>query len=398
MSFPRMDLDEAHSPRETSQVHAHRVQNTQSKLPAFRFADLHRSNSLPVQPASIRRDSASSSYHNDTVQSATQGSKPSPLSSSRTASGYSVASTTIVHPLPALDSGPGTFPSSLLTGGPGSAQRAESCNTAAKPSPQKASSPHILQENRRPRAKRAPASYSSNGLETKSGPPPALSSLRSHQLELSQRPPEQSTSEWAQQQQQLLAPTHINNSEPAQPEGGPLANRAAPGATRILPIRKFRSSSTRSSLGMGSRDSYYRYESPEDEDMEDERDQTLRALHGYPTPQRGTAPRRASAADRMEESVDEQDSPSRTGDLFLDLALENLELQNSAEKNAKRKSATERMVSFPASFSPYLMLHPPGFSGCCRTAHCSVGCFTTLPSHALGYIPELGPPSSLEPR
>lgn len=352
-----MDLDEAHSPEQTSQVHAHRVKNTQSKLPAFRFVDLNRSISLPVWSSSIRRDSASGGYHNETTQNtSTQGNNPSTPSSNRTASGYSIASTTIVHPQKLVDSGPGTVPLSSLTGGPGSAQRAETCN-AATVTPHEASSRHILQENRRPRPKRAPASYSSNGLETKSGPPPALSSLRSYQLELSPKPPEQSTSEWAQQQQKLLAPSYIKNNENTKPERGQLSNKASNRA-RIPPIRNFTSSSTRSSLGMGSRGSYYRYESPEDEDMEDDRDQTLRALQGYPTPQRGSASRRESNASRHEEAVEERSTPSRTGDLFLDLAFENLELQNSAEKNAKRNSATERIVSSLNSFSPFLTLHP----------------------------------------
>ena len=353
-----MDLDEVHSPEETSKVHAHRVKNTQSKLPAFRFADIQRRNSLP---SGICRDSASAYHRLNTTQTATQADhNSSPLSSSRTASGYSDASTTIVHPLP-TDSGPGTGSLSSLTGGPGSATRAETCN-AAPAGPHTASSPHVLQENRRPRAKRAPASYSSNGLETKSGPPPALSSLLSTKLELSQKPPEQSTSEWAQQQQQLLAPGYIKKNENTKPERGQFSNRPSAEGSRILPIRNFTSSSTRSSLGMGSRGSYgYRYESPEDEDMDDDRDQTLRALQGYPTPQRPTAAsRRSSVADRNEETTEKRTSLSGTGDLFLDLALEDLEHQNSAEKTAKRNSATERMVSFIliTSCSPFQCCNP----------------------------------------
>lgn len=349
-----MCLDHAHSPEQTSLLHAHRVRNTPSKLPAFRFADTQGRDLLPV-PSNIRRDSASG-YRTTTTQTTTQGGdNPSPPSSSRTVSLYSNASTTIVHPLPAVDSGPGTT-SSLLTGGPGSAHRAETCNTGTL-GPHTASSPHILQENRRPRAKRAPASYSSNGLETKSGPPPAMSSLKSLKLMLAQRPPEQSTSEWAQQQQQLLAQGYINNNQATKPEKRQLSNKALSGTTQ--PRRNVTSSSRRSSIGMESRGSYD--ESAEDEEMEDDRDQTLRALQGYPTPQRPTAASRMkSEGDRNAETQAKRMSLSGTGDLFLDLALEDMELQNSADKNAKRNSGTDRTVSFPLTSSfPSSMLHPP---------------------------------------
>lgn len=388
--FPEaMDLDEAPSPKETSELHAHRVQNTQSKLPAFRFVDLHRRSSLPVQTSGIRRDSSIGSQHTKPATLDTkipkQGEKdhnPSPLNSNRTAS---YASTTIHHPQsPQVDSGPGTGLLSSLTGGPGSATRAETCNAEGQ-HPQKPSSPHILQENkasRRPRPKRAPASYSSNGLETKSGPPPALSSLRASQLEVSASTA--STSEWAQQQQQLLG-----KNIRTEPERGQLSNRPSTSAgARIPSIRNFTPSSAMSSVGMGSeRGTYYRYESPEDEDMDaDDRDHTLRALQGYPTPQRPTASRRESAAERNDEVMEETSTPPRTGDLFLDLALENIEV----DKVAKRNSASERIVSLLTFFLPFFVAasHPVS-NPRCRTTRCSVGCFKPQPSYGLEIYAEL---------
>lgn len=111
---------------------------------------------------------------------------------------------------------------------------------------------------------------------------------------------------------------------------------------------------------MGSeRGSYYRYESPEDEDMDaDDRDHTLRALQGHPTPQRPTALHRESAAEHNNEVMEETSTPPRTGDLFLDLALENLEV----DKVAKRNSASERIVSLLTSFLPFFRCGvPSGF-------------------------------------
>lgn len=356
MSFELMDLDYAHSPEKTSELLAHRVGNTQSKLPAFRFADISRRNSLSVPKK--RRDSASG-YQPNTTQTTTQGGEnPRPASSSRTASGYSNASTTVVHPLPSVDSGAGISSLSSVTGGPGAAHRAETCNTAPA-GPHTASSPHILQENGRPRAKRAPASYSSNGLETKFYPPPAMSSLKSLKL-LSQQAPEQSTSEWAQQQQQILASGYIKNNGATKPERGQLSNKASSGASQMPATRKVTPWSARSSRGMESKGSHYSDESPEDEVMEDDRDQTLRALQGFPTSQRPTAASRMnSEAGMSEETPEKRTSLSGTGDLFLDLALEEMELQNSTEKKAKRDSAPERIVSFPQlQILAFSMSHP----------------------------------------
>lgn len=88
----------------------------------------------------------------------------------------------------------------------------------------------------------------------------------------------------------------------------------------------------------------------------DDRDQTLRALQGYPTPQRPTASRRESAAERNDETMVETSTPPRTGDLFLDLALENIEV----DKVAKRHSASERIVSLLTFSFPFFVAasHP----------------------------------------
>ncbi len=335
-----MDLDKVHSPEQTSQVHAHRVQNNQSRLPSFRFADLQRSNSLPVQPPStIRRVSANSCLSADTtIYRPTQGDGVEADNS---------PSTTLTK-IASSDSGPGTVPLSTrqatVTGGAGSAPLAESCYK-----PRKSPQPKQFQENRGP--KRTAVAYSINGNKTTPKPLPALSTnnqLREIQSELSQKPVEVITSEWARDQQQLLEPSYTNEHATIRIEiEEPRSTTATPGA-QVQPIRAFRPSATRTkSRKMGSRNSYYRYESGEEDDIEDDRDQTLRALQGNYSNSSEKPPRRSSVASRYDDDVPEnRGGAGRTGDLFLDLAFENLQQQERADDEDKsRLAATPRRVS-----------------------------------------------------
>jgi hypothetical protein len=130
----------------------------------------------------------------------------------------------------------------------------------------------------------------------------------------------------------ITSKTSSNNDSIAKTE-----QQTAPKETRkavIPPIRSFRSSATRKSLGM-DRESFYGYDGAGDQYQdEDDRDRTLRALEGNYREDSRT--RRNTYSSNREEL-----SPQRNnGDLFLDLALDDLSRQNSNESDDRDNATT----------------------------------------------------------
>jgi len=327
-----MDLDdEAHTPEKTIKVHAHRLDHTSSKLPAFRFADLQRSNSLPV--SALLTPASDSDFTPDTSPYATKpGALRSPFPGQERASDIATR---------AVDSGTSSSSTKATTAPTGGSGAALADPYNCYPS----NSPSQRQESRRGR--KPPASHSSNGIGTFARPPPALSTQRSIPPEPAVRPQNQSTTEWALAQQQLALEKVQSSPATAEPQGTTntkpeeqLQAGTPTSAARIPPIRSFRSSATRTSLGMESR-SYYQYDSSEEhDDDDDDRDRTLRALVGHSN-EEYTDRRRTYSADR--EHIESPDNGRTSGDLFLDLALDDLSRRESNEDRDKaRTTAQER--------------------------------------------------------
>lgn len=306
-----MDCDEPHYPDKTSNLHAHRLDHTPSKLPAFRFADLQRSHTLP------------------------DSSPTAPPPNNRSVSDTAVQRITT---------------KSQTTTSPREQERALANSTETRTTSYPPNSSSKVQESRRGR--RPPASHSSNGIETNTGPPPALSTQHSFPPEAPVRPPNTSTTQWALAQQKLT----LGNLQSALPAAGPEPTKdtetpqrkktvslpTTQTRPRIPPIRSFRSSATRTSLGMDSR-SYYQYDGADDRE---DRDQTLRALEGY-----GDNSRRETYS-REPEYRDQTRNNGGTEDLFLDLALDDL---SHGYPQDKPTTTNRRTVSWPdASIYPCL--------------------------------------------
>lgn len=306
-----MDCDEPHYSDKTSNVHAHRLDHTPSKLPAFRFADLQRSHTLPGSSLTAPPDSHNNRSVSDTaVQRITTKSQ-----------------TTL----------------------PREQERALANSTESRTTSYPPNSSSKVQESRRGRS-RAPALHSSNGIETHTGPPPALSTQHSFPPEAPVRPPNTSTTQWALAQQKLTlgnlqsAPSAAG-PEPTKDTRTPQRKKTVSLPTtqtrpRIPPIRSFRASATRSSLGMDNRP-YYQYDGANDRE---DRDQTLRALEGYEDNSR------RDTFSREQEYRDQSRNNGGTEDLFLDLALDDL---SHGYPQDKPTTTNRRTVSWPdASIHP----------------------------------------------
>ncbi|KFY40425.1 hypothetical protein V494_03508 [Pseudogymnoascus sp. VKM F-4513 (FW-928)] len=316
-----MDCDEPHYSDKPSNLHAHRLDHTPSKLPAFRFADLQRSQTLPDSSPT----SAPPHSHNN----------------------RSVSDTAVQR-----------ITTKSQTTSPREQERALANSTETRTTSYPPNSSSRVQESRRGR--RAPASHSSNGIETYTGPPPALSTQHSFPSEAPARPPNTSTTQWALAQQKLT----LGNLHSALPAAGPEPTKAGTPQRkesvslpttqtrpRIPPIRSFRSSATRSSLGMDSRP-YYQYDGADDRE---DRDQTLRALEGYEDNSR------RDTFSREQEYRDQTRNNGGTEDLFLDLALDDLShgypqekpVTTTTNRRTSRIALPNNRSSLPPLTNPY---------------------------------------------
>lgn len=312
------DAEDPHSPEKAINLHAHRLDNNPSKLPAFRFVDLSRA---PLAVSTLLTPDSERASANSPRITSSVGDEVLNTSTSTPASSYS----------------PTKRPSTSPGGSPGGIQFP---TTPSQPVP--AFVPRL--QDKRPR--RAPASHSSNGIETATGPPPALSTQRSSVGD-SPRIPNTSTTEWALAQQQLALQTlnspaaHIRNAKPTNPRNLRSASKSLDESTStkplIPPIRSFRPSAMRASLEMNPK-SFHRFEVQAGDEGSD-RDRTLRALEGYPDNERTAQSLHARDQD------EQRQSNMGTEDLFLNLARDDSDSQRNNGIGDNSSHTERRRVS-----------------------------------------------------
>jgi hypothetical protein len=315
------ESEEPHSPEKAVTLHAHRLDHNPSKLPTFRFVDLNRA---PLAVSSLL------STDSESTSAATKQGIGIAISSAEDDFHITTASTPLTTYPP--DKRPSTSPGGSVVG-----------TYFPLSPPQSASSLISRLQQQDKRARRGPASHSSNGIETLQGPPPALSTQRPSTVDIP-RTPNTSTTEWALAQQQLALQALNTPGTPVTPIDDAKSTRTPRSTIRSLdesttsrplipPIRSFRSSATRASLEMNAR-TYYRVPTQGD-DQEFDRDRTLRALEGYTDDDHNGQTLRPLDHD------DQRQDDSATEDLFLNLARDDFErgINNGDGDNSSR---TER--------------------------------------------------------
>jgi hypothetical protein len=344
-----MEMEESQSPQKTSLLHTHRLNHNPSKLPAFRFADLTRAHSIVSPPALLSPEQESAPTSVSSPQYATEVKQRTTSSPD-----YFVKSSTISNPVISL---PLTGEKSGVAAGASKTPLNEFKSAFAQaPLPTPASIPRSSQDRR---TRRAPASRSSNGIETSTGPPRALSTNRSFAAE-SARSPNTSTTEWALAQQQLafesnkLPASSIENPVNTTPNSIPRQSRTSTARSIdesslsrsvIPPIRSFKSSAKRNSVEMYARNTH-RYESPpeEDQDNEGDRDRTLRVLEGLSDDRQEQY---QSPSNRIDDR-DQRQASTLGDDLFLDLARD--DMTRRANDEGGSTAPTERRKVWLFSF------------------------------------------------
>ena len=330
-----MDVEEdseepPHSPQKAITLHAHRLDHNPSKLPAFRFVDLNRA------PLAVSTLLSPDSERATAIHATKQGTTSS--------LGDEVLNTTASTPIRPYSptKRPSTSPGDSVGG---------NYFPVTPSQPEPALVPRLQDK----RLRRAPASHSSNGIETATGPPPALSTQRSSAGE-SPRIPNTSTTEWALAQQQLTFQTLNSQATPIIDAKTTNNTRNLRGASKSLdeststkplipPIRSFRSSTTRASLEMNAR-SFHRFETQAD-DEDFDRDRTLRALEGYSDNARSAQSSQATDQDGQRQS------DAVTEDLFLNLARNDLENQGNNGMRDGSSYTERRRVSHNFQLSSF---------------------------------------------
>lgn len=320
-----MDLETSHSPGKANVFHSHRLDHNPSKLPAFRFADLQRPNLGAVgvaSPSLLSQGLESAPTSSNASHATEQGTLlPQP-------EGNSNFTTPTAFTPSSPKRRPATSPGESVT-----PLTASYFNNA----PSHSTSNYVPKPQDR-RFRRAPASHSSNGIETFTGPPPALSTQRSFAAEPA-RTTNNSTSEWALAQQQL-AYQSLQYQESSIDNARSTSTKSHPrGASKSLdesilsrplipPIRSFRSSTTRPTLEMNG-GSFHRFGAADEQ--EDDRDRTLRALEGLSDEEHNE---QTSVRSMEQDGV--RQTNATTEDLFLKLAQDDLTSQAGDEGRLKR--------------------------------------------------------------
>lgn len=299
----------------TNLHHHHRCENNPSKLPTFRFGDLQRLQCV----------------HHSVSEATKQGTR-------------AIDSATISrrHHSTSTSSSPPTKPGRRQTYPNDDLPALCASNLSDSPSQSTSSSASISKQRRdlqRPRI--GPARHSSNGIDTLTGPPPALSTQGSFPPE-AQRPQTISTSEWALAQQLLQSPVppeqnlqNVSTNLSINQNQKPSDDSASP-RTLIPPIRSFRSSATRATVDMNNNSYYQQYDSPGA--YQHDRDHTLRALEGLTDGEHHTQANKVALEGNRE-------AASSGGDLFLDLARDDLTREANDGNRDSMSRAEMRRVS-----------------------------------------------------
>ncbi|ORY70123.1 uncharacterized protein BCR38DRAFT_326911, partial [Pseudomassariella vexata] len=315
--------------------HAHRQSHNPSKLPAFRFADLQKKSlALPsllhqkgIPPSPVSPD------HDETITQATsthQRHNHNPVSPEQSTANASPKTSPTRSRASTLQTAT-ALPSSNVKRGIKSPTDSTTTIVAA-----------------RSQIQRAPASYSSNGIETATGSPSALSTKRQNSVDGSQtssRPPSDDvTKDWAQGQRELLLPKTVQRADdkkglvrrpPVSYKPPTTANAGT--TTAVPPIRSFRSSGSRRSLVLDMNIRNMRsYDGGDDYTDKTHRDRTLRALEGRQDDdvQQLTPP----------DSATDQPDIDDSGDVFLRIAQEDRRRAAGENGGYTESSSASRVV------------------------------------------------------
>ncbi|EEY22729.1 conserved hypothetical protein [Verticillium alfalfae VaMs.102] len=225
--------------------------------------------------------------------------------------------------------------------------------------------------------RRAPASNTSNGLDSTADHSPSLNThhrLQSidtaHSTQLSGSGPEHTTKEWAQGQRELLLPKTLQSTTSTEEKRQTVRSRPplsfrAPSNTsasvRVAPIRSFRSSGSRRSFGldMNSPSTHAGDSSGDDYSYTDsnQRDRTLRALEGRPDDEmiHDTTPPDSARRDHL---VDGDDT---TGDVFMKIAREEPRRRAADETSSAEDPRTVTRVTRSSHRRPLSVAVPSSY-------------------------------------
>ncbi|WQF76070.1 hypothetical protein CDEST_01084 [Colletotrichum destructivum] len=217
-------------------------------------------------------------------------------------------------------------------------------------------------------------SRESNATDPELPPPPVAETDAAHPSDTTDdalpSPADRTTKDWAQGQRELLLPKTLQNSSPTDERRRSVASRppvsfkataaAAAAATtptasvRVAPIRSFRSSGSRRSLGLDSSTSTMRsFDFGDDLVDSNQRDRTLRALEG----------RRDDDYSQMTQPLS-TDADDTTGDVFMKIARQEPTRRGSGDvAPAEQPSAITRIARSshrrPLSAAVPLSYHHP---------------------------------------
>lgn len=362
----------------------YRQNNTPSKLPAFRFADLqkeslglpsllhtsnngHQFHAVPPSPVSPKTDLADENQPNNTPDNDNIALKYQlhdnhtnnyinnrhPVSPDQSPV-RSRALTFLVKPIPTATSNRYVKRSASLDSSP-TAIKGEGTRVKRSfelPTDSTTTTATTVVDFRQQQLRSAPATSSANDTSSPSS------------AQNSQRVVDEVIKEWAQGQRELLLPKTVQRTA-ALDEKKNSASRRPPvsykppasttgASTSIPPIRSFRSSGSRRSLVLDMNSRTTRgYEGADDGDDSSHRDRTLRALEGRredDVVQQMTPP--DSATDRPEPGADDH------GDVFMKLAREDSENQSAVSRVVR--SSHRRPLS--AAVPSYKSTSPPQVS------------------------------------
>ncbi|RBQ80070.1 hypothetical protein VDGD_06498 [Verticillium dahliae] len=351
-SIPRMTTHHAQS----SQQHHNQHQNQQQPAQDTRQT----STSYPPRTRFSKRDSIPEDHE---------------LSPPRTRP-RSRASTLQTSPQPTFATTPATSSSTRPSSLPHS-PAAAALGSREHASPDVAGAAETPSAGAKTQHRRAPASNTSNGLDSPAGHSPSLNThhrLQSidtaHSTQLSGAGPEHTTKEWAQGQRELLLPKTLQSTTSTEEKRQTVRSRPplsfrAPSNTsasvRVAPIRSFRSSGSRRSFGldMNSPSTHAGDSSGDDYSYTDsnQRDRTLRALEGRPDDEmtHDTTPPDSARRDHL---VDGDDT---TGDVFMKIAREEPRRRAADENSSAEDPRTVTRVTRSSHRRPLSVAVPSSY-------------------------------------
>ncbi|KAK3692357.1 hypothetical protein B0T22DRAFT_11249 [Podospora appendiculata] len=278
----------------------------------------------------------------------------------RAASPPRTRATTLQSPTATAPLGPSTGPKSKRTASFSNISTAIAADPNINPNPAPTTSQSSLSTATAPAPalvtrRRQTAPIAARSQEALTGFRPELSPTRLQAVVDSThnpQPAENSTKEWAQGQRELLLPRTLDSGKPdAKRQSRPPISYKAPnivsaGRAVIPPIRGFRSSGSRKSLGLDMPTRRASGDSYGDDDLDpNQRDRTLRALEGreddgYSQTSRG-------------ESADGTTDNDNTADIFMRIAAEDPSRRPTEERSTAEEPSTISRIARAATHRPF---------------------------------------------